>query len=141
LLGLSTRPVSFSMRLSGVVTVITIEDRLRRLGRSQAACAKTYAARTRWRFRTGGRAKEIDILPHMIVSDYTAPANLCSLGCGIALLPSFPCDAAILDEALVGVLPGSFVAGESVFAVSPLNMRKAPRVAIIREAVRHALQA
>lgn len=45
---------------------------------------KTYAARTRWRFRTGGRSREVDILPSMIVSDYTALAHLCLLGSGIA---------------------------------------------------------
>lgn len=101
---------------------------------------KTYAARTRWRFRTSGRSKEIDILPHMIVSDYTALAHLCLLGCGIAPLPSFLCDDAIRDEVLIEVLPGSFSFGVNVFAVSPLNISKVPRIAIIREAVGRALQ-
>jgi len=102
---------------------------------------KTYAARTRWRFRAGTRSKEIDILPTMIVSDYTALANLCLLGCGIAPLPGFLCDEAIRDKTLIEVLPGSFLSGVNVHAVSPSNMRQAPRVAIIREAVRRALQA
>ncbi|MGJ4952760.1 LysR substrate-binding domain-containing protein [Bradyrhizobium sp. HKCCYLS20291] len=102
---------------------------------------KTYAARTRWTFRTGGHAMDVDIVPHMIVSDYTALAHLCTFGCGIAPLPSFLCEAAILDGALTEVLPGRFVADVGVFAASPFNMRKAPRVAMIREAVRRALQA
>ncbi|MGR1561038.1 LysR substrate-binding domain-containing protein, partial [Salmonella enterica] len=50
---------------------------------------RTYTPRNKWRMEWFGDLIEIEIAPHMIVSDMAAVRSLALEGAGIAVLPSY----------------------------------------------------
>lgn len=99
--------------------------------------ARTYAPRTAWRLIWDGRARRIDVSPAATVSDFHALLDLVRAGGGIAALPDFLCDAALRAGELVELLPGALAGSVTAHAVTPSHLRRARRVEVVVEAIRH----
>ena len=97
---------------------------------------RTYAPRNKWQLDWSGDLIEVDIVPHIIVSDMTAVRSLALAGTGITVLPSYLATDDLAAGNLVEVLSKAILPGVDVFASYPHHRATLTKIAVLVDALR-----
>lgn len=92
---------------------------------------RTYTPRNKWRMEWFGDLIEIEIAPHMIVSDMAAVRSLALEGAGIAVLPSYLASDDLAAGRLMEVLPEASLPAISVFALFPHHRASLSKISVV----------
>lgn len=85
-------------------------------------------ARATFTLKRGAKTAKVGVTPRLVVNDFEFLEQAVSAGLGIAMLPSFRCNAALASKKLVRVLPAWSSPHASIHAVYASTRHLSPKV-------------